>query len=82
MNFINELQGIKNEIKLLEGKDYENEFKKISGENIEKYHKMIMPKLEHFAGSIKQLNDLRDNLEALVEKAVLKSVKSIMGKVD
>ncbi len=81
-NFINELQSIKNEIKLLEGKDYENEFKKISGESIEKYHKMIMPKLEHFAGSIKQLNDLRDNLEALVEKAVLKSVKSIMGKVD
>lgn len=82
LNLLSELQNIKSEIRSLDSAEHENEFKALAGESIEKYHKLIMPKLEHFADSIKQLNDLGNNLVALVEKAVKRSVDSIMGKIE
>ncbi len=82
LNLMGELQNIKNELRSLGTAGYENEFRAIAEETIEQYHKMIMPKLEHFAGSIKQVNDLGTNLEALVEKAVKRSVDSIAGRIE
>jgi hypothetical protein len=79
---LKELGGIRNEIKLMSGRDNESESRKIADESINKYHKLIMPKLESFAQSIKELNDLRFNLEALVSGAVERSLRSITGKVD
>jgi hypothetical protein len=82
VKFINEIKNIKDEINKLKDNDSKNELGKIADESIEKYHKIIMPRLEHFAGSIKQLNDFRCNLEALVENAVKNSLKTALGKID
>src|SRR5258706_14579428 len=79
--FINEIRALKNEIDSLKMNINSSEMNRIVSENIEKYHKLIMPKLEDFQGSIKQLNDLRCNLEALVNGAIKESLNKALGKI-
>lgn len=81
VKFLNEIRSLKNEIESLKQNVNSAEMNKIATESIEKYHKLIMPKLEDFSGSIKQLNDLRCNLEALVNSAVNESLNKAIGRI-
>jgi len=79
---IKELENIKNDMKAIDGTDRKEDMRRITNESIDKYHKIILPRLEGFAESIKELNDLKYNLEALVAGAVAKSLRAITGKIE
>lgn len=86
--YLEEINSLRREINIIKDTNSSsntneiNELKNYTQSSIEKYHKLIMPRLEHFAGSIKQLNDLRCNLGAIIESAVKQSLRNITGKID
>lgn len=80
-SFINELHAVKAELQKASSRNFEEEINNLTNERIEKYHRLIFPKLEDFAKGLKELSDLRCNLEALVESAVKNSLNNLSGKV-